>query len=256
MLNRHQEARAGARNVCVTSRWSQKTKHKTAPGSLWPVMTNQATSHNVCECKRPGTAHRQVFSLLEHPNYLLFKSVAGQSPETSLGDGHGDGDEGSTAKAVVAIKQFKGLADMEDEHIRNYVRLTQEREADLARNLIHPNIVRCLGTLTAREGRGADASSVSGDGDGDGVAFLVFEHVPGTLLDLIQERPGGLSLSEVRMCARWLILRAFGRPGFSCGCNTISLRSFFPRKAFSAASRSNLYFTDTIPTENGVRNKS
>lgn len=104
---------------------------------------------------------------------------------------------------MVAIKQFKGLADMEDEHTRNYVRLTQEREAELARSLIHPNIVRCLGTLTAREARrGASASSTFAGGDGgagsdDGVAFLVFEHVPGTLLDLIQERPGGLSLSEV-----------------------------------------------------------
>lgn len=30
--------------------------------------------------------------------------------------------EGSS---VVAIKEFKGLSDMEDEHIRKYVRLTQ-----------------------------------------------------------------------------------------------------------------------------------
>lgn len=118
----------------------------------------------------------------------------------------GTGDDDSTAEtAVVAIKQFKGLADMEDEHTRNYVRLTQDREADLARSLIHPNIVRCLGTLTATEARGrGGASSPGGDGGGgaDGVAFLVFEHVPGTLLDLIQERPGGLSLSEV--CGLWL----------------------------------------------------
>lgn len=100
----------------------------------------------------------------------------------------------------MAIKQFKGLTDMEDEHTRSYVRLTQEREADLAQSLLHPNIVRCLGALTAREDRGVGTQSVSGNvgGNGGGVAFLIFEHVPGTLLDLIQERPGGLSLPEVR----------------------------------------------------------
>lgn len=133
-----------------------------------------------------------------------------------------DGDDDSAAAqeettTTVAIKQFKGLTDMEDEHTRNYVRLTQEREADLARSLLHPNIVRCLGTLTAREaggaGAGADFSSVIGDGGGkgDGVAFLIFEHVPGTLLDLIQERSGGLSPPEVRgvvfmaVCVAYLV---------------------------------------------------
>lgn len=114
--------------------------------------------------------------------------------------GNGDDDVAKEEEqATVAIKQFKGLTDMEDEHTRKYVRLTQEREAELALSLLHPNIVRCLGTLTAREGRQDDASSASsGGGGGDGVAFLIFEHVPGTLLDLIQERPGGLSLPEVR----------------------------------------------------------
>lgn len=90
---------------------------------------------------------------------------------------------------------------MEDEHTRNYVRLTQEREADLALSLLHPNIVRCLGTLTAdgKDRAAGGGSRLSGSSSGgDDVAFLVFEHVPGTLLDLIQERVGGLSFPEVR----------------------------------------------------------
>lgn len=134
-------------------------------------------AHRTCRCSR---------------NPLPVFVRTGQSPETSL-DGNGSNGDGEDSEPIVAIKQFKGLTDMEDEHTRDYVRLTQEREADLARSLIHPNIVRCLGTLTAG---GADASSEGGNGDG--VAFLIFEHVPGTLLDLIQERPGGLSLPEVR----------------------------------------------------------
>ncbi|CAM9110918.1 unnamed protein product [Ectocarpus fasciculatus] len=99
-------------------------------------------------------------------------------------------DNNDDVTAVVAIKQFKGLTDMEDEHTRNYVRLTQQREADLALSLIHPNIVRCLGTLNA------GGTDVDGGVGKEGVAFLIFEHVPGTLLDLIQEHPGGLSLRE------------------------------------------------------------
>lgn len=104
-------------------------------------------------------------------------------------------DEDDDVAPVVAIKQFKGLTDMEDEHTRNYVRLTQQREADLALSLVHPNIVRCLGTITAG---GTGAGSGDGGVGREGVAFLIFEHVPGTLLDLIQENPGGLSLHEVR----------------------------------------------------------
>lgn len=104
-------------------------------------------------------------------------------------------DDDDDVTAVVAIKQFKGLTDMEDEHTRNYVRLTQEREADLALSLIHPNIVRCLGTINAG---GTGIASGDGGAGREGVAFLIFEHVPGTLLDLIQEHPGGLSLREVR----------------------------------------------------------
>ncbi|CAM9591806.1 unnamed protein product [Scytosiphon promiscuus] len=123
-------------------------------------------------------------------------------------------DKQDEISAVVAIKQFKGLTDMEDEHTKNYVRLTQQREAQLALSLLHPNIVRCLGTLTNGEafgpsGAGTLHAGVGDDGDRGGgiggscasggraseeVAFLVFEHVPGTLLDLIQERPGGLPL--------------------------------------------------------------
>ncbi|CBJ26942.1 possible MAPK [Ectocarpus siliculosus] len=103
-----------------------------------------------------------------------------------------DGDDDDIT-AVVAIKQFKGLTDMEDEHTRNYVRLTQEREADLALSLIHPNIVRCLGTINAG---GTCVASGDGGVGREEVAFLIFEHVPGTLLDLIQEHPGGLSLLE------------------------------------------------------------
>ncbi|CAM9322479.1 unnamed protein product, partial [Ectocarpus sp. 8 AP-2014] len=102
-------------------------------------------------------------------------------------------DDDDDTTAVVAIKQFKGLTDMEDEHTRNYVRLTQEREADLALSLIHPNIVRCLGTINAG---GTCVASGDGGVGREGVAFLIFEHVPGTLLDLIQEHPGGLSLRE------------------------------------------------------------
>ncbi|CAB1117847.1 unnamed protein product [Ectocarpus sp. CCAP 1310/34] len=102
-------------------------------------------------------------------------------------------DDYDDVTAVVAIKQFKGLTDMEDEHTRNYVRLTQKREADLALSLIHPNIVRCLGTINAG---GAGIASGDGGVGREGVAFLIFEHVPGTLLDLIQEHPGGLSLRE------------------------------------------------------------
>ena len=149
-----------------------------------------------------------------------FLEYLGQSPDASLnghdnGDGDGDGDEDEDhSEAVVAIKQFKGLTDMEDEHTRDYVRLTQEREAGLARALIHPNIVRCLGTLTAREASASpEGGGGGGGGGGDGVAFLIFEHVPGTLLDLIQERPGGLSLSEVR---RWrsIVLRNASRNSY------------------------------------------
>lgn len=132
----------------------------------------------------------------------------------------------------MAIKQFKGLADMEDEHTRKYVRLTQDREADLAQSLVHPNIVRCLGTLTATEARRSDAPPASGGGDGGvgGVAFLVFEHVPGTLLDLIQERPGGLSLSEVHGLVFFLGARGmcFGFFGVCPGATTpIPLRRPF-----------------------------
>lgn len=155
------------------------------------------------------------------------------------------GDKYDETSAVVAIKQFKGLADMEDEHTKNYVRLTQQREADLALSLLHPNIVRCLGTLTNGEAfgpsrkttalaegesgedgeKGSDAVLAGGGGDdvkggGSGgscpsgrsaseVAFLVFEHVPATLLDLIQDRPGGLSLPTVSAqsrCARISLL--------------------------------------------------
>ncbi|CAM9283651.1 unnamed protein product, partial [Laminaria digitata] len=110
--------------------------------------------------------------------------------------------QGTTGKdSVVAIKQFKSLGDMEDEDTRNYVRLTQEREADLALSLLHPNIVRCLGTLPA--GAGAGGGGV--DRGGGGVAFLIFEHVPGTLLDLIQDRPGGLSMTEAIHLLRQLL---------------------------------------------------
>lgn len=133
-----------------------------------------------------------------------FVCLAGEEGPQGSRDGS-SGEDGPTAREggdLVAIKRFKGLTDMEDEHTRNYVRLTQEREADLALSLLHPNIVRCLGTLTAdgkaRAGRGGGSLlPVSGGGRAGDVAFLIFEHVPGTLLDLIQERPGGLSLSEV-----------------------------------------------------------
>lgn len=107
---------------------------------------------------------------------------------------------------------------MEDEQTRSYVRLTQAREAGLALSLLHPNIVRCLGTLTAdgKDLAGAGGGSsvpVSGGGGRTGdVAFLIFEHVPGTLLDLIQERAGGLSLSEVpRATRRYDTISRFAR---------------------------------------------
>ena len=70
----------------------------------------------------------------------------------------------------------------------------QEREAELALSLLHPHIVRCLGTLPAAAGGGGGRGV---DHGGGGVAFLIFEHVPGTLLDLIQDRSGGLSMAEV-----------------------------------------------------------
>lgn len=69
----------------------------------------------------------------------------------------------------------------------------QEREAELALSLLHPNIVRCLGTLPAGRSKGKHG----GAGVGGDVGFLIFEHIPGTLLDLIQGCPGGLSFSEV-----------------------------------------------------------
>lgn len=123
-------------------------------------------------------------------------------------DGRGSGG-GDDDPAFVAIKQFKAITDMEDEHTKNYVRLTQDREADLALSLIHANIVRCLGTLTAKEGADRHAAGSTngheGDLDGDSLAFLVFEHVPGTLLDLLQERPGGLTLPEVGKCTSLVV---------------------------------------------------
>lgn len=76
----------------------------------------------------------------------------------------------------------------------------QRREAQLAMNLVHPHIVRCLGALSAEaEGKQREEEKGStGPGEGRGeVAFLVFEHFPGTLLELIQDRPGGLLLGEV-----------------------------------------------------------
>lgn len=77
----------------------------------------------------------------------------------------------------------------------------QKREAQLAMSLVHPHIVRCLGALPVEaEGkqRGEEMGAVE-PGEGVGaVAFLVFEHFPGTLLELIQDRPGGLSLGEVQ----------------------------------------------------------
>ncbi|CAM9399486.1 unnamed protein product, partial [Sphacelaria rigidula] len=109
-------------------------------------------------------------------------------------------DTTSELDPIVAIKQFKGLGDMEDEESKAYVKLTQKREAQLAMSLVHPHIVRCLGALPVEaEGkqRGEEMGAV-GPGEGVGeVAFLVFEHFPGTLLELIQDRPGGLSLGEV-----------------------------------------------------------
>lgn len=119
---------------------------------------------------------------------------------------------------------------MEDEHTKNYVRLTQEREAELALSLVHPNIVRCLGTLTANEGADRRAAGATGghggDVEGDSLAFLVFEHVPGTLLDLLQERPGGLTLPEVCgishfsfvVCWCTTTLNARQNPTFLCRC--------------------------------------
>lgn len=130
--------------------------------------------------------YQKRFHVLSAP-----KLADGGKPD---GSGMGGDDEAT----FVAIKQFKGFTDMEDEDTKSYVRLTQDREANLALSLLHPNIVRCLGTLTANEGankHGAGAKS-SGDG-GNNLAFLIFEHVPGTLLDLLQERPGGLTLPEV-----------------------------------------------------------
>lgn len=72
-------------------------------------------------------------------------------------------------------------------------RRLQEREAELALSLLHPNIVRCLGTLPSGRGKGKHI----GAGIGGDVGFLIFEHIPGTLLDLIQGCPGGLSFPEV-----------------------------------------------------------
>lgn len=69
----------------------------------------------------------------------------------------------------------------------------QEREAELALSLLHPNIVRCLGTLPA----GCSNGNHGGAGRGGDVGFLIFEHIPRTLLDLIQGCPGGLSIPEV-----------------------------------------------------------
>lgn len=74
----------------------------------------------------------------------------------------------------------------------------KEREAELSLSLRHPNIVRCLGTFPATAARRENEEVEKEKREGKHIAFLVFEYVPGTLLDLIEGRPGGLSLPEVR----------------------------------------------------------
>lgn len=77
----------------------------------------------------------------------------------------------------------------------------QEREADLAMFLVHPNIVRCLGKLPASADGNRTASKTSmlgAEEKSEKIAFLIFEHIPGTLLELIQASPGGLPLEQVQ----------------------------------------------------------
>lgn len=76
----------------------------------------------------------------------------------------------------------------------------KEREAELALSLRHANIVRCLGIITTPAGDCVNSDDAENSG-GD-APFLVFENVPGTLLDLIQDTPGGLPLSEVRVTCK------------------------------------------------------
>lgn len=57
--------------------------------------------------------------------------------------------------------------------------------------------MRCLETFPATAAR-REKEVEKEKWEGKQTAFLVFEYVPGTLLDLIEGRPGGLSLPEVR----------------------------------------------------------
>lgn len=98
----------------------------------------------------------------------------------------------------------------------------QEREASLALSLLHPNIVRCLGTMSALQSSLSTRSTVSqGKSRGkaiggvldEDIGFLIFEHIPGTALDLIQGRPGGLSMGEAstsnKVVRIWAIIHHF-----------------------------------------------
>ncbi|CAM9777952.1 unnamed protein product, partial [Choristocarpus tenellus] len=77
--------------------------------------------------------------------------------------------------------------------------LKQEREVALLKYLIHPNIVRCVEMI-----REHSSSCLGGSSRSNGT-YIVFEFLPGTVMDLIQKHPKGLLVPEVRSLAQQLL---------------------------------------------------
>jgi len=102
----------------------------------------------------------------------------------------GEGNYGTVSEVIRgsergAMKRFK-IDDEDDEETKEYALRTQKREIDLAKLLVHQNVVQVL-----------DFSETS-------VPYLVFELMPMNLLDLLQKHPSGLDATTTKSMTQQL----------------------------------------------------